>query len=74
MNNWTEIFVIITLILHSSDPVDGVLKIESEFLNDKRITVQLVCSFRYGREVRVERTKDFNKVSLLTPYLPTVRC
>ena len=37
----------------SSDPVDGVLKIDNEFLNDKKITVQLVCSFRYGREVRV---------------------
>ena len=34
----------------SSDPVDGVLKIDNEFLNDKKITVQLVCSFRYGRE------------------------
>ena len=23
-----------------------------EFLNDKKVKVQLVCSFRYGREVR----------------------
>jgi len=34
-----------------SDPVDGVLAIDHDvFLNDKKILVQLVCSFRYGRE------------------------
>ena len=34
-----------------SDPVDGVVNIDKEFLNDKTVTVQLVCAFRYGREV-----------------------
>ena len=29
-----------------SDPVDGVVNLDREFLNDKRIIVQLVCSFR----------------------------
>ena len=29
-----------------SDPVDGVVNIDQEFLNDKRVVVQLVCSFR----------------------------
>ena len=29
-----------------SDPVDGVVNIDRDFLNDKRIIVQLVCSFR----------------------------
>jgi len=33
-----------------SDPVDGVVNIDNEFLNDKKVVVQLVCSFRYGRE------------------------
>ena len=35
-----------------SDPVDGVVNIDNEFLNDKKVVVQLVCSFRYGREVK----------------------
>ena len=29
-----------------SDPVDGVVNIDQEFLHDKRVVVQLVCSFR----------------------------
>ena len=44
----------------SSDPVDGVLKIE-EFINDKRITVQLVCAFRYGREEEETMGLNFKK-------------
>ena len=34
-----------------SDPVDGVINIDKEFINDKVISAQLLCSFRYGREV-----------------------
>jgi len=33
-----------------SDPIDGVVHIDREFLNDKRIVVQLICAFRYGKE------------------------
>lgn len=33
-----------------ADPVDGVIFVDREFINDKRIIVQLVCSFRYGKE------------------------
>jgi len=33
-----------------SDPVDGVINIDKEFINDKVISAQLLCSFRYGRE------------------------
>jgi len=33
-----------------SDPVDGVLHVDREFINDKKVTVQLVCAFRYGKE------------------------
>ena len=29
-----------------SDPVDGVVNIDQGFLHDKRVVVQLVCSFR----------------------------
>ncbi|XP_023324412.1 phosrestin-2 [Eurytemora carolleeae] len=33
-----------------SDPIDGVVHIDKEFINDKKVTVQLICTFRYGRE------------------------
>jgi len=44
-----------------SDPVDGVLLVEREFLNDKIIFVQLVCSFRYGREEEETMGLNFRK-------------
>jgi len=33
-----------------TDPVDGVLLVDSDYLPGRRIYAQLVCSFRYGRE------------------------
>lgn len=33
-----------------SDPVDGVMLIDKDYLQGKQIFVQLVCSFRYGKE------------------------
>ena len=44
--------------------MDGVLKIE-DFINDKRLTVQLVCSFRYGREVSSPDCRDQSDSPLL---------
>ena len=40
------------------------LKIE-DFINDKRLTVQLVCSFRYGREVSSPDSRDQSDSPLL---------
>ncbi|XP_064104641.1 arrestin homolog [Macrobrachium nipponense] len=34
----------------SVDPVDGVLVVDSSYLQGRRVFGQLVCSFRYGRE------------------------
>jgi len=34
----------------SVDPVDGVLVVDTDYLQGRRIFGQLVCSFRYGRE------------------------
>lgn len=34
----------------SVDPVDGVLVIDTEYLQGRKVYGQLVCSFRYGRE------------------------
>jgi len=33
-----------------TDPVDGVLLVDQDYLTGKRVFAQLVCSFRYGRE------------------------
>jgi len=44
-----------------SDPVDGVILVEREFLNDKNIFVQLVCSFRYGKEEEETMGLNFRK-------------
>ncbi|KAL0274256.1 UNVERIFIED_CONTAM: hypothetical protein PYX00_006724 [Menopon gallinae] len=32
------------------DPIDGVVVIDKDYLTDRKIFVQVVCSFRYGRE------------------------
>ncbi|KAA0189521.1 hypothetical protein HAZT_HAZT006630 [Hyalella azteca] len=34
----------------SVDPVDGVLVVDTDYLQGRRVFGQLVCSFRYGRE------------------------
>jgi len=34
----------------SVDPVDGVLVVDSDYLQGRKVYGQLVCSFRYGRE------------------------
>lgn len=44
-----------------TDPVDGVILVEREFLNDKKIFVQLVCSFRYGKEDEETMGVNFRK-------------
>merc|ERR1712156_481013 len=33
-----------------SDPIDGVLLIDKEYLQGRQVFAQLVCSFRYGKE------------------------
>jgi len=48
-----------------SDPVDGVLNVDREFLNDKKVMVQLVCSFRYGREDEETMGLNFKKELVL---------
>jgi len=48
-----------------SDPVDGVLNVDREFLNDKKVKVQLVCSFRYGREDEETMGLNFKKELIL---------
>merc|ERR1711892_623317 len=44
-----------------SDPVDGVICVDREFINDKRVVVQLVCSFRYGKEDEETMGLNFKK-------------
>ncbi|XP_076061818.1 arrestin homolog [Oratosquilla oratoria] len=34
----------------SVDPVDGVVVIDPEYMRDRKVYGQLICSFRYGRE------------------------
>merc|ERR1712106_344316 len=48
-----------------SDPVDGVLNVDREFLNDKKVKVQLVCSFRYGKEDEETMGLNFKKELIL---------
>jgi len=48
-----------------ADPVDGVICLDREFINDKRIVVQLVCSFRYGKEDDETMGLNFKKELIL---------
>jgi len=48
-----------------SDPIDGVVHIDREFINDKKITVQLVCAFRFGREEEETMGLSFKKELIL---------
>ena len=52
-----------------SDPVDGVVCLDREFLNDKRVSVQLVCCFRYGREDEETMGLNFKKELMLAEVL-----
>ncbi|XP_067007922.2 arrestin homolog [Anabrus simplex] len=36
--------------ISSIDPVDGVILIDSDYVNNRKIFGQVICSFRYGRE------------------------
>ena len=44
-----------------SDPVDGVLLIDKDYLQGKQVYAQLVCSFRYGREDEETMGLSFKK-------------
>uniref|UniRef100_A0A1B6DV44 Phosrestin-2 n=1 Tax=Clastoptera arizonana TaxID=38151 RepID=A0A1B6DV44_9HEMI len=36
--------------VNSIEPIDGVILLDSDYLNNRKIFGQVVCSFRYGRE------------------------
>jgi len=44
-----------------SDPIDGVLLIDKEYLQGRQVFAQLVCSFRYGKEDEETMGLSFKK-------------
>ncbi|CAK8690402.1 beta-arrestin-1-like [Clavelina lepadiformis] len=51
-----------------TDPIDGVVLIDPEYIKDRKVFVKLLCAFRYGREdldvLGLTFRKDFCSISL----------